>query len=412
MSFANQLADLQEDWDDMTEDGSYQSDFQDLAPGTYIAWLIGAELGESQAGRLQVAWTFRVARGDSAAEEQMSWQGLDRGKESLQWLARDLAKLDYEIESFDFGELETYLEDIESNPPLVQINVKEKDGYTNVRLQKTVDENDFDDLIFPDEDVDADGDEEPEAKPRQTKKKPPAKKKATKGGGSTKKKAASGGGKKSTKKAPAKKKPATKKKKAPEPEPEPEEDLTFASLGETIDNEEDEDGEALKALQKGAKECDLDEDAYATWAELGEAIDEAADEEPEVEEVTSTINWEVLRADADEETSEAIAVVNDLLLHCDLDGDNYPTWGEAVDACQEAEGDVDFSEFSYGEESGEAGEGEFEVGQVIMTTVNNKPRSGVIEEIDGETLTIKPKKGNRFKKEADECELADEDVPF
>lgn len=225
-----------------------------LPEGNYRMWLISGELGESESsGRLQITWIYKVAEGEQAGQQHREYQGVD-SPESLPWLARRLARLEYEIDDFeDLEELEDILENVNKNGPyLVQVKLQEKDGFLNTRLNKLLDPEDFEDLVSPDYD------------PRK-------------------------GTAKESEKPPSKPKPESRVK-ASEPEEEEEgeegdgeEEIDFISLGKDADKG---DKAAIKQLKSLAKEYGVNPDDFDSWRKTSKAVAEAmatAEEEEETD---------------------------------------------------------------------------------------------------------------------------------
>lgn len=147
--FASKLKSMRKNWTSAREEAK-SSGFDNLPEGPYVGWLVDAELCESQNGRLQIKWVFKVARGDEAGRTQTSYDGLENA-DSLVWLGRKLARFDIDIESMELDELESILKELVEREALVRFRVKEKGEFTNVYVDRVVDPDDYDDLLGFDE---------------------------------------------------------------------------------------------------------------------------------------------------------------------------------------------------------------------------------------------------------------------
>jgi transcription antitermination factor NusG len=113
--------------------------FADLEPGLYLAAITSAVLDEfGQNNKLAVQFVFTVQEGESEGQTQSSFDNLET-EDNMYWFQNKLSKLGYELPD-DISEMPEILEDIEANRPIVKIKVVEKDGYTNVYLNKLVEE--------------------------------------------------------------------------------------------------------------------------------------------------------------------------------------------------------------------------------------------------------------------------------
>lgn len=229
--FDHRLKSLQKHWKGAKENAG---DFENLDAGGYVCWL-NAEIGESANGRLQVTWRHQVAQREheQAGFIQPSWTGLEKA-ENLVWLARTLSKLEYELDDLEITEIADIVAEINENPPLVRITVRENEGsdgnvYTNVYIQKVLDVDDYDDLIDPFSKVPAAADE-PD--------------------------------------------PASDEDEAEaEAEAEEEDEVSWAAMGASVDSEEEGFEESMAAMTEAAGDADLDPDDFASWEVLGEALD-------------------------------------------------------------------------------------------------------------------------------------------
>lgn len=106
-----------------------------LEDGIYRMRITGAELTESQSsGRLQIAWEFTVADGDSKGEVVRDYDGLE-SEDNLFFLQRKLARLEKEVPE-DISLIEKVLAEIIKEKPLIRAKVKTKEDFTHVYINR------------------------------------------------------------------------------------------------------------------------------------------------------------------------------------------------------------------------------------------------------------------------------------
>lgn len=215
--FAKRLKAANKNWASAKEkaaekDGGGFTEFDD---GRYMARLKGGKLGESESGRLQIAFAFEIQEGEHEGKTKYDYQGVE-SEQNLEYLGRRLTQLGYELPD-DLDQIEDILEDIGKTKPLCKIRLKSKGDFQNVYIDKVFssdedEESDEDETEETEvENTDADEAEEEEEAP------PPTKK--------------------------------AKAKAVPEPEPEEDEDEDEAE-------EESEDDEAEEVEEAGDDEAE------------------------------------------------------------------------------------------------------------------------------------------------------------
>lgn len=146
-------------------ESSQGSEYED---GKYLARLVKGEITESNAGRLQVAWTWKFEEEPYEGKNKMAYQGLE-SEDNLVFLARDLDRLGYEAPE-DIATIEEILADINKSKPLARIRLKSKGDFQNVYIDKVIggddDDEEADDETegdTPDEAEESDEDESDDA---------------------------------------------------------------------------------------------------------------------------------------------------------------------------------------------------------------------------------------------------------
>lgn len=104
--------------------------------GRYIAQLVGLELGQSSAGRDQIARDFKIIEGELKGEKLRDYQGLDTEK-GISFFMRDLARLGYE-EPDGLEDCGPIVEEINKEKPQVRISVKNNGEFQNVFIDKAL----------------------------------------------------------------------------------------------------------------------------------------------------------------------------------------------------------------------------------------------------------------------------------
>lgn len=135
MSFEKKLKKAQALWKKASE---MKPDFDNvITDGVYTGKLVRAELGESQKGRLQVAWRVVVNSGEYKGENINWWSGLET-ENNIMYFRRDLVRLGKEAPE-DPTELEEILEELENEKLTVRVQIKTNGEFQNVRILKLVD---------------------------------------------------------------------------------------------------------------------------------------------------------------------------------------------------------------------------------------------------------------------------------
>lgn len=134
--FDKKLKGLKKDWKEATKRTPEFGEFP-LEDGRYVSNVTGAELGESNSGRLQAVLTYTVAEGESEGVECKSYHGLDN-ENGIFYFQQTLARLGKEIPE-DPAELEDVLAEIADEQPLIKMKVVTKGEFTNVYIDKLLD---------------------------------------------------------------------------------------------------------------------------------------------------------------------------------------------------------------------------------------------------------------------------------
>lgn len=137
-----------------------------VTDGNYIGRLTKAELGESQKGRLQVAFAATVLKGEFKGETVRWWSGL-KTEDNLMYLQRDLRRLGVEVPE-DIGDLEEALEQLQKEKPKFSFRVKIDGEYLNVRIGKALEADDAGEDEDEDEDTEEEETEEEETDEEET----------------------------------------------------------------------------------------------------------------------------------------------------------------------------------------------------------------------------------------------------
>lgn len=147
----------------------------ELEPGKYNAILTACKTTKVN-GQTKVVFDFRVPEVDKKAVKSIFYS-LD--EEYIKWLFNDLEKLGVDVEALDEEDLEPLLKKLGKARTVVRITAKEKDGYTNIRLDKVLEDMDADELEAEgggkkkkSKPADDEDDEDEDEKPVKKKKKP------------------------------------------------------------------------------------------------------------------------------------------------------------------------------------------------------------------------------------------------
>lgn len=97
--------------------------FENPPDGTYIAMLTGAEVCESQAGKMQTKWSFTFVEGDLSGKTKYDWIGLEgtRGFEPLIWR---LQQLDVDPSEVDISKLQELMDELVEDEIVVRFQLK------------------------------------------------------------------------------------------------------------------------------------------------------------------------------------------------------------------------------------------------------------------------------------------------
>ena len=111
--------------------------FVDIPDGRYTARLVSAKLGESNAGRAQIAFGWKIEDGEYEGKTATNYQGIE-SEDNLFYLGRDLTRLGYELPD-DLMDLPEILKDIEKTKPLGTIQLRTKGDFQNLYIRKIFD---------------------------------------------------------------------------------------------------------------------------------------------------------------------------------------------------------------------------------------------------------------------------------
>lgn len=137
--FLNRLKKLGTNWKKATKRDPKEFGGSAVEDGIYRLRITGCELTESMSsGRLQIHWEFTVAEGEAKGEQCHDYDGLE-SEDNLFFLQRKLARLGKEVPE-DISEIETVLNEIAKERPLIRGRVKTKDDFTHVYINKMLDD--------------------------------------------------------------------------------------------------------------------------------------------------------------------------------------------------------------------------------------------------------------------------------
>jgi hypothetical protein len=137
--FSNRLKKLGGNWKKASKRDPSEFGGSAIEDGIYRLRITGCELTESvSSGRLQIHWEFTVAEGESKGEQVHDYDGLE-SEDNLFFLQRKLARLGKEVPE-DVSTIETVLQEIEKERPLIRARVKTKDDFTHVYINKMLDD--------------------------------------------------------------------------------------------------------------------------------------------------------------------------------------------------------------------------------------------------------------------------------
>lgn len=133
-AFADRLKKSNKAWTGAKEKAKEQKGFSEVEDGRYVARLVNVKVAESNAGRLQAVFAFKIQEGDSEGQEKLDFMGLE-SEQNLEYFARRLSQLGYEMPD-DLTEIGDIFEDINKSKPLCKIRIKTKGEFQNVYLDK------------------------------------------------------------------------------------------------------------------------------------------------------------------------------------------------------------------------------------------------------------------------------------
>jgi hypothetical protein len=136
VDFRKKLKNANKLWAGAKKKAAESSQGSEYEDGKYLARLVKGEITESNAGRLQVAWTWKFEEEPYEGKNKMAYQGLE-SEDNLVFLARDLDRLGYEAPE-DIATIEEILADINKSKPLARIRLKSKGDFQNVYIDKVI----------------------------------------------------------------------------------------------------------------------------------------------------------------------------------------------------------------------------------------------------------------------------------
>jgi hypothetical protein len=141
-AFAARLKKSNSAWSGAKEKAKEQKGFAEIEDGRYVARLVNVKVAESNAGRLQSVWAFKIEEGENEGHEKLDFMGLE-SEQNLEFFARRVAQLGYEMPD-DLSEIGDIFEDMNKSKPLCKIRIKTKGEYQNVYLDKVFGEGEED----------------------------------------------------------------------------------------------------------------------------------------------------------------------------------------------------------------------------------------------------------------------------
>lgn len=110
-----------------------------FSPGRHFTRLTAAKLIPSDKG-LSVMFEFTGCSPDEeVGEKAVRWAGMDT-EDKMKYLLQDLIRLGVGIDDFDITELPAKLDELVAAAPAVRVTVKESGEYTNVYIDKLIEE--------------------------------------------------------------------------------------------------------------------------------------------------------------------------------------------------------------------------------------------------------------------------------
>lgn len=136
----------------------------ELEPGKHVAIVIKLRGVETKNGPSVVMDLKAAGESEQAGGRFSIFYGLD--EEHIGYLFGDLAKLGYEVEELDDEQLDEIAEDIAKTKPVVRVTAKKKGEYTNVYIDKVLE-----DVEASDVETDGEADDEEDEDDEKPKKK-------------------------------------------------------------------------------------------------------------------------------------------------------------------------------------------------------------------------------------------------
>lgn len=134
------LAGLDKTWEKAKKRIGEVGNFAEIPDGKYFVQVVGAEIGTSQnSGRPQVHFEFAITEGEFQGQIKHSYNGLDT-EDNLMYFGKDLTRMGYEAEKLTAKELPKILEDMVKRKLKLKIQLRTKNEYQNVYIQKLLDE--------------------------------------------------------------------------------------------------------------------------------------------------------------------------------------------------------------------------------------------------------------------------------
>lgn len=105
-----------------------------IPDGKYKAHLTGAFFGFSRNDRPQVTWVYTLIEGEYAGEKVRAYDGLDKGEESLTWLAKRIHQLGFNPIDMDISRLNEDLDAMVAACPVVTVRLKTNGDFQNLHI--------------------------------------------------------------------------------------------------------------------------------------------------------------------------------------------------------------------------------------------------------------------------------------
>lgn len=165
-AFAKRLKESNKAWTGAKEKAKEQKGFTEIEDGRYVARLVNVKVAESNAGRLQAVFAYKIEEGENEGQEKLDFMGLET-EQNLEFFARRLSQLGYEMPD-DLSEIGDIFEDINKTKPLCKIRIKTKGEFQNVYLDKVFGDDEVEEGDAEDDDGGAPAQEEAEEESEET----------------------------------------------------------------------------------------------------------------------------------------------------------------------------------------------------------------------------------------------------